>query len=70
MVAEILTFFTLIFWSIAVVKLLDYIEANEQAIAFFLHLFVLASNGWVQSLGGLYVWVDARKWKELHLSSL
>ena len=55
MVAEILTFFTLIFWSIAVVKLLDYIEANEQAIAFFLHLFVLASNGWVQSLGGLYI---------------
>jgi DMSO/TMAO reductase YedYZ heme-binding membrane subunit len=59
-----LTFFTLIFLSIAVVKLLDYIEANEQAIAFFLHLFVLAScNGWVRSLG-------ARKWRELHLSSL
>ena len=50
-----LRFFTLIFWSLARVKLLDYIEANEQAIAFFLHLFVLAScNGWVQSLGGLY----------------
>ena len=56
MLAEMLTYFTLIFWSIAVVKLLDYIEANEQAIAFFLHLFVLASrNGWVQSLGGLYI---------------
>ena len=49
MVAEMLTFFTLIFWSIAGVKLLG----DGQAIAFFLHLFVLASrNSWVLSLGG------------------
>ena len=55
MVTEMLTFFTLIFWSLARVKLLDYLKADVQAIAFFLHLFVLAScNGWVQSLGGLY----------------
>ena len=49
MVAEMLIFFTLIFWSIARVKLLG----DVQAIAFFLHLFVLASrNSWVLSLGG------------------